>query len=123
MMLTKSPMGIGVETSGCGRRAAVWMACGVVNDARQGEDHADDSQQGRAVLRGETAVEMAGQVTVGQVEENLHDAGQADHAESHNGQAGELADIASEAAARLYQQHALVIQYEPLGVNSIGDSR
>ena len=99
------------------------MANGVVDDARQGEDHADDSQQVRAVLRGETAVLMAGRVAGGQVEENLHHTGQADDAEAHHGHAGELAGVASEAVACLYQQHALVIQRAPIGVKSIGDSR
>jgi len=38
------------------------MANGVIEDARQSEDHADDSQQVRALLRGETAVLMAARV-------------------------------------------------------------
>jgi len=99
------------------------MANGVIEDARQSEDHADDSQQVRALLRGETAVLMAARVARCQVEENLHHTGQADDAEAHHGHAGKLACVASEAVACLYQQHALVIQCAPMGVKSIGDSR
>jgi hypothetical protein len=68
-----------------------------MDDARQGEDHADDSQQVRAPFRCETAVEMAGRVAGGQVEEDLHYGGQSEDPKSHHGHAGELADVPSEA--------------------------
>jgi hypothetical protein len=56
------------------------------------------------------AVEMAGRVAGGQVEEDLHYGGQSEDPKSHHGHAGELADVPSEAVPCLYHQHALVIQ-------------
>ena len=81
-----------------------------MDDARQGEDHADESQQMRALLRRETAVDVSALVAGGQIEEDLHHTGQRHDAESHHGHAGELPRVASEAIACLYQQHVLVIQ-------------
>jgi hypothetical protein len=65
-------MGIGVETSMLGRRAAELATGAIGDDTRQDEDHADDAEEVGSVLRAEPV--MPGVRAGGQVNEHVESA-------------------------------------------------
>jgi hypothetical protein len=111
-------MGIGVETSRLGRRAAELATGAICDDARQDENHADDAEQVGGVLRAErVAGVLAGRQMHDHVERTC-----GDHQQQRNAgeprKGGCLATIAV-----FYRQHELVIHAKPWCVKSIASEK
>jgi hypothetical protein len=100
-------MGIGVETSTLGRRAAELATGAIRDDARQDENHADDAQQVGSVLRADPV--MTGVRAGGQVNDHVEDA-RGDHQEQPDAAHRRKGScLVEEPVPIVYRQHVLVI--------------
>jgi hypothetical protein len=114
-------MGIGVETSTLGRRAAELATGAVDDDARQDEDHADDAEKVGHVLQGEPVV--PGVAAGCQVHNDVEHA-RGDHEQQPNAtERWEGGCLENEPIANFYRQHVLVIHAGREAVKSIGNEK
>jgi hypothetical protein len=104
-------MGIGVETSRLGRSAAELAAGAIDDDARQDEDHADNSQQVGGVL--ETEAVMPGVLTGSQMHDNVERTRRHHQQQPEATQRREGTRLEDDPLACFYRQHALVIRLGP----------
>jgi hypothetical protein len=114
-------MGIGVETSRLGRRAAELTTGAKGDDTRQDEDHADDAEQVGGVLRAEHVVPgmLAGCHVHDYVEGTASDHQQQPYASERR----EGGSLENEPFAVVYRQHMLVIHVCRDRVKSIGNEK
>jgi hypothetical protein len=114
-------MGIGVETSRLGRRAAELATGAVRHDAHKDEDHADDAEQMSRLFRAEAVV--PGVLAGRKVHDHVESAGGDHEQQSDPTQGREGRRLQDELSAGFYRQHALVIHARQWRVKSIGNER
>jgi hypothetical protein len=103
-------MGIGVETSRLGRRAAELATGAMCDDARQDEDHADDAQEMGGVLGAESV--MPGVLAGRKVHDHVENTRDYHQLQPHATQRREGTYLKNELLALFYRQHVLVIHAE-----------
>jgi hypothetical protein len=114
-------MGIGVETSTLGRRAAELATGAIGDDTRQDEDHADDAEEMGDLLQGKPVVPV---VAAGCQVHNDVEHARGDHQQQPNpAECWEGGCLENEPIANVYRQHVLVIHARRGGVKSIGNEK